>query len=123
MRSVSSKNINNSTTENKDEVKEAEKEKMMTKINLKREKDRMRVARMERLELRRKEWETRNVCNSIMKELVDEMEPFEMKDWMKEIDELIETLEMDNERFAMSTKVMEEEEEWLKDVANRTMEP
>ena len=90
MRSVSSKNINKSTTENKDEVKEAEKEKMMTKINLKREKDRMRVARMERLELRRKEWETRNLCNSIMKELVDEMEPFKMKDWMKEIDELID---------------------------------
>ena len=31
---------------------------------------------------------------------------------------------MDNERFAMSNKVMEEEEEeWLKDVANRMMEP
>ena len=42
---------------------------------------------------------------------------------MTEIDALIDTLEMDNKRFAKSTKVMEVEEEWLKDVASSMMEP
>ena len=90
---------------------------------MKRDKDRMKVARMERLELRRKEWEVKKICSSIMKELVDEMEPFRMEVWVKEVDEIIQTLELDNERYTRSTEVMGEEEEWLKDMVNRMVEP
>ena len=43
------------------------------KIYLKREKDRLRIARMERLDLKRKEWEIGRICSSILKELVEEI--------------------------------------------------
>ena len=49
------------------------------------------------------------------------MEPFRMELWMKEVDEIIQTLELDNERYTRSTEVMGEE--WLKDMVNRMVEP
>ena len=49
-------NINKTTSENKDAVREAEKEEIMIKIRMKRERDRERAARMERLDARRTQW-------------------------------------------------------------------
>ena len=46
-------NINKTTTENKDATREAEKEEIMTKIRMKRERHREKAARMERLDARR----------------------------------------------------------------------
>ena len=92
------------------------------KINLKREEDLLKSAKMERLNLRRKEWEIRSICNNIVRELVEELEIFEIKSWMSEIDALVDALEMDSERFAKSGKVMEVEEEWLTGVAINMME-
>ena len=92
------------------------------KINLKREKDSLRIARMERLDLKRKEWEIISICNSIVKELEEELEVFERKAWVTEIDALVDTLEIDSERFARSAKVMEVEEDWLTEVFSRMME-
>ena len=92
------------------------------KINLKREEDLLKSAKMERLNLRRKEWEIRSICNNIVRELVEELEIFEIKSWMSEIDALVDALEMDSERFAKSEKVMEVEEEWLTGVAINMME-
>ena len=95
---------------------------MLMKINLKREEDLLKSAKMERLNLRRKEWEIRSICNNIVRELVEELEIFEIKSWMSEIDALVDALEMDSERFAKSEKVMEVEEEWLTGVAINMME-
>ena len=82
----------------------------------------MRIARMERLDLKRKEWEIISICNGIVKELGEELEVFERKAWVTEIDALVDTLEIDSERFARSAKVMEVEEDWLTEVFSRMME-
>ena len=49
-------NINKTTIENKDAAMEAEKEEVMTKIRMKRERDREKAARMERLDARSNQW-------------------------------------------------------------------
>ena len=118
----SSKNIVKVATHKEDASKDVEMEKILMKINLKREKDRLRIARMERLDLKRKEWEIRSICNGIVNELMEEMEVVEMKTWVTGIDALVDTLEIDRERFARSAKVMEVEEDWLTEVFSRMME-
>jgi hypothetical protein len=41
---------------------------------------------------------------------------------MTDTDSLVDALEMDSERFAKSARVMEMEEEWLKEVASSMMD-
>ena len=118
----SSKNIVKVATHKEDASKDVEMEKILMKINLKREKDRLRIARMERLDLKRKEWKIRSISNGIVNELMEEMEVVEMKTWVTGIDALVDTLEIDRERFARSAKVMEVEEDWLTEVFSRMME-
>jgi hypothetical protein len=74
---------------------------MLMEINRKRDEDRLKAARMERLNLKRKEWEIQSFCNYIMKELVDEI--VGIRSWMTEIARVMEV-------------------EWLKEVASSMME-
>ena len=58
----------------------------MIKIRMKRERDREKAARMERLDARR------NICTNITKELVDGMEQFRTEGWRKEVEDHLLTL-------------------------------
>ena len=82
-------NISKPTIKDLDTAREAEKEEIMMKIRMKREKDRERAARME---VRRNKWTINNICSSIMKELMDGMEPFKMEGWIEELETHLLTL-------------------------------
>ena len=94
----------------------------MSKIRMKRERDIEKATRMERLDARRNNWEIINICSSIMKELVDGMEPFMTEGWRKEVETHLLTLGLDEDRYARNAKVMEEDEEWLVETSGRMME-
>ena len=87
----------------------------MTKLRMKREKNKAKAARMKRLELRRIEWEVKNMCSSIMKDVVDDLESFRVEDYQEDINETLLRLKG---RLSRSNRILEEEELWLKDVAS-----
>jgi hypothetical protein len=106
-------NFNQFATDGKDEKETSEKaakKEMLMDINRKREEARMKAARMERLDLKRKVWEVQSICNTILKGLVDSLDVFGIKSWMTDIDAVMDTLGMDSERYAQSAKAMEMEE-------------
>ena len=112
--SIGKMNINiSTTTEDQDAARKIEKEEFMTKIRMKRDRNRGKAARMERLEVTRNKWSIRNICSSIVKELVGRMEPFMMEDLKKEVETLLLTLGLGEDRYARNAEVMDEEEEWL----------
>ena len=76
----------------------------MIKIRMKRERDREKAARMERLEAMRTQWEVRNICTSIIGELVEGMEHFMVEGWRKKVEEHLLALGLDGERYARITK-------------------
>ena len=53
---------------------------------------------------------------------MEDLEIFGIQSWMTDIDALVFAQGMDSERFAESARVMEMEEEWLKEVASSMME-
>ena len=87
----------------------------MTKLRMKREKDKAKAAKMKRLELRRIEWEVKNMCSSIMNDVVDDLEPFRGEDYQEDINEILQRLE---DRLSRSNRTLEEEELWLEVVKN-----
>jgi hypothetical protein len=95
---------------------------MLMEINRKREEARMKAARMERLNVKRKEWEVQSICNSIVNGLVDSLDILGIKPWMTNSDAVIDAIGMDSERFARSARVMEVEEKWLEEMASSMME-
>ena len=71
---------------------------------MKRETDRGKAVRMESFDSRRTQWDIRNICGSIMKELVDGIEQIRMEVWRKEVEEHLLSLGLDGERYARSTE-------------------
>ena len=51
--------------------------------------------------------------------MVDNIEPFWMEGWRKDVETILQTLGLDDGRYARSTKAMWEEEEWLMDTVRR----
>ena len=89
-------NINQVATDAKEKSEKAAKNEMLMEINRKREEARMKAARMERLNVKRKEWDIQSICNSIVNGLVDSLDIFGIKSWMTDID----AVGMDRGRFA-----------------------
>ena len=50
------------------------------------------------------------------------MEPFWMEGWRKDVKTILQTLGLDDGRYARSDKVMGEEEEWLMDTVSMLVE-
>ena len=88
---------------------------------MKRERDLEKAERMERLDARRTKWEIRNICTSIMNELVDGMMQFRMEGWRKEVEDHLLKFGLDGERYARSTNAMVVEEEWLMETGGKIM--
>jgi hypothetical protein len=60
-------------TNAKEKSEKAAKNEMLMEINRKGEDARMKAARMEILNVKRKEWEVQSICNSIMNGLIDSL--------------------------------------------------